>query len=127
MTVLKWFSFMDMHSGGGRKTKFDYYYVEAPDETTARAIFIDKTGEDPDDVACDCCGANFSVLGPYDTLEDAAKYHAGRGFTVYEFLRGEANKAVQVIRVQTPEAKSALEDWPSPPIGKQLTDESNLL
>jgi len=102
MTTLKWFSFMDMHSGGGRKTKFDYYYVEAPTEEQAKAIFTEKTGEDPDDVACDCCGANFSVGGPHDTLEDAAKYQVGGGFDVYEFLRGESNKTVKVIPVQSP-------------------------
>jgi hypothetical protein len=100
--MTKWFSFMDMHSGGGRKTKFEYYYVEAPTEEQARAIFTEKTGEDPDNVACPCCGQNFSVGGPYDTIEDAARYQVGGGFTVYEWLQNEANSPVQVIRLQSP-------------------------
>ena len=58
---MKWFKFSDMHSGGYRKTKYDEYFVEAPDEEAAERIFEEVTGEYPYSVACECCGCNFSV------------------------------------------------------------------
>jgi hypothetical protein len=88
---MKWFYVMDMHSGGGRKTAFEMYFIEAADECDARARFSDETGEDPDDVCCDCCGENFSVNGEYDTLAEAAEYWAlGRG-SVEEYLNDKRN------------------------------------
>jgi hypothetical protein len=94
----KWFYVMDMHSGGGRKTPFEMYFIESESEEKARAIFTENTGEDPDDVACDCCGANFSIGGESDTLEECVKYHARSYDTVKEYLNDKRN-LVKVIRL----------------------------
>jgi hypothetical protein len=93
----KWFYVMDMHSGGGRKTKYEMYFIEAADECDARERFTAETGEDPDDVQCDCCGANFSVGGESDTLEECAKYWAERRGGVDEYINGPRN-LVKVLR-----------------------------
>lgn len=55
-----WTRFMDMHSGGKTKENFDYCYIEAP-ESEAIEYFRTRFGHSPDDVACDCCGENYSV------------------------------------------------------------------
>lgn len=91
----KWFSVMDMHSGGDRKTAFDYYFIEAPDKPTAEAIFTLATGEYPDDVACECCGANFSVSYGDDTLEAVTEFWR-KGQTVEEYVK-DARNLVKVI------------------------------
>ena len=80
----KWFYIMDMHSGGGRKTAFEMYFVQAADEADAEKRFADETGEDINDVCCDCCGANFSLGGGYDTLAETAEYwRRGEPLDVY--------------------------------------------
>lgn len=79
--VKKWFYFLDMASGGRRKTAFDVYFVEALDESNARELFTKETGQDPDDIACPCCGQNFSVSDPYDSLEECKNPSA---FGTYE-------------------------------------------
>lgn len=81
---------MDMHSGGGRKTAFEIYFVEAADECDAQKRFTDETGEDPDDVCCECCGPNFSVGGGYDTLEEATEFWR-RGQTLKEYVDEKRN------------------------------------
>jgi len=88
----KWFYVMDMHSGGGRKTAFEIYFVEAADKSDAEKRFTDETGEDINDVACECCGANFSLGGPSNTLAEAAEFWVrGRG-TVIEYITDPRNK-----------------------------------
>lgn len=67
--------FMDMHSGGGNKTGFEYIYIEAP-EDKAIAIFEDRFGRHPNNVTCDCCGEDFSV-SEERTLEEATAYERG--------------------------------------------------
>ena len=52
--------FFDMHSGGHRKTNWDKIFVEAP-EKEAIEFFMEVFDENPYDVACQCCGTNFSV------------------------------------------------------------------
>lgn len=69
---MAWTRFMDMHSGGGTKTDFEYIYIEA-DEDTAVNIFCNMFDEHPYSVACGCCGSNFSVSS-YNTLEEATDY-----------------------------------------------------
>ena len=92
---------MDMHSGGGRKTPFEYYFIEAANRLDAEIIFTEVTGEDPDDVACPCCGANFSFNGPYDTLEEASElWHPGQ--TLTEFINNKQSP-VKVIPLTNPE------------------------
>jgi len=94
----KWFYVMDMHSGGGAKTPFDMYFIEAPDSDTAREIFTRETGEDPDDVACECCGSNFSFGSAEESLEKCAEYWANGYKDLAEFLNNK-RKPVKVIRL----------------------------
>jgi hypothetical protein len=91
----KWFYMMDMHSGGDRKTAFLIYFIEAADENDATRIFTQETGEDPYEVACECCGSNFSLGGGDDTLEVATLYWR-RGRTLDEYLNDPRNR-VKVI------------------------------
>jgi hypothetical protein len=51
---------MDMHSGGGSKEAHDYIYIELPYEPAVRA-FNNIFGHDPLEVACACCGENYSI------------------------------------------------------------------
>lgn len=95
----KWFYVMDMHSGGGRKTPFEMYFVEAPDEHAAKQRFMGETGEDPDDIACDCCGSNFSINGPFDTLAEAAAIVSASG-GVNKYLLEPRNR-VKVFWAET--------------------------
>ena len=92
----KWFSVMDMHSGGGRKTAFEMYFIEAADQTDAERIFTEATGENVNDVACDCCGSNFSVSGGDDTLAECASYWASYRGGLEEYLK-DARNLVKVI------------------------------
>lgn len=64
--------FMDMHSGGGTKTDYKKIYIQAPEEE-AITIFRREFGQDPGDVACNCCGPNFSV-SECDSLAEATAY-----------------------------------------------------
>lgn len=69
---MSWTQFMDMHSGGGTKTDYEYIYIEA-DEEIATNVFGHMFGEHPSSVACACCGSNFSVTCS-ETLEEATEY-----------------------------------------------------
>jgi hypothetical protein len=69
---------MDMGSGGTAKIRrdgkpVDYVYIEAP-EAEAREIFRSTFDEDPDWIACSCCGSNFSVDEESDDLAQATAY-----------------------------------------------------
>lgn len=80
-----WVNFTDMHSGGGTKTRFENIYIEADSEERAIDIFKREFNEDPDDVACQCCGSNFSVTA-YETLEDATscdRQWSGKSLELY--------------------------------------------
>jgi len=60
---MKWFEFMDMHSGGGTKEKdYEYIFIEADDEEQARTIFYNLFEHRADDIACECCGENYEVF-----------------------------------------------------------------
>lgn len=71
-----WTRFMDMHSGGGTKVKdYEYIYIQAAlDE--AVSYFESSFGRDPYDVACDCCGQNYSI-DQHETIEQATAYERG--------------------------------------------------
>ena len=56
-----WVEFMDMHSGGGRKWKTEYVFIEADDAIQAREVFERVTGRSPDWVSCETCGEDYSV------------------------------------------------------------------
>jgi len=67
-----WTRFMDMHSGGSVKAPpYEYIYIEAP-EAEAREYFAGRFSN-PDDVACSCCGENYSVYES-DSLETATEF-----------------------------------------------------
>jgi hypothetical protein len=60
---MAWFHFSDMHSGGGVKmAPFESIYVEAANEETAKRVFEDHTGRDPDNVTCECCGGDYWIM-----------------------------------------------------------------
>lgn len=64
--------FMDMHSGGHLKTPYTHIYIDEPLGEAVRT-FKDLFKQDPDAVACTCCGSNF-VYEEYDSLEEATAY-----------------------------------------------------
>lgn len=64
--------FMDMHSGGGLKTPYTHIYIDEPLGEAVRT-FKDLFKQDPDAVACTCCGSNF-VYEEYNSLEEATAY-----------------------------------------------------
>jgi len=82
---------MDMFSGGSKKTPYEYIYIEA-DEDTAAEVFEKVFDECPYDVACECCGSNFSV-GVSGTLGEATEYER-RGISLEAWLE---NPKVKVI------------------------------
>ena len=68
-----WTLFWDMHSGGSSKTNWDKIYIQAP-EAEAITIFENRMGRNPHQVACSCCGSDFSILES-ETLAEASAYH----------------------------------------------------
>ena len=68
----KWTEFWDMHSGGGRKLRWEEIYIEAP-RAEAERIFEALFDRDPNNVTCDCCGGDYSI-SEYDSLDEATKY-----------------------------------------------------
>lgn len=70
-----WTQFMDMHSGGGSKEKWEYIYIEAP-ESEARTIFYNRFGHNPERVTCTCCGEDYSIT-EYESLEQATAFERG--------------------------------------------------
>ncbi len=71
----KWTQFMDMHSGGGLKEKYDYIYIEAP-ENEAEIIFYNRFGHNPNRVSCTCCGNDYSITEG-ESLERVTAYERG--------------------------------------------------
>ena len=64
--------FMDMYSGGCRKSQWEYIYIEGNEED-ARAIFEERFGRNPDNITCNCCGEDYFV-SEYETLEEATYF-----------------------------------------------------
>jgi len=64
--------FMDMHSGGYLKTPYTHIYIDEPLGAAVRT-FKEMFKQDPDAVACTCCGSNF-VYEEYNSLEEATAY-----------------------------------------------------
>lgn len=85
---------MDMHSGGSRKTGYEMYFIEAENKGDAERIFSSITGENINDVTCECCGRNFSLGGGYDTLEEATAPWR-RGDNLMDYI---TKRKVRVIR-----------------------------
>lgn len=67
-----WTQFMDMHSGGGSKDKWEYIYIEAP-ESEAKIIFFNRFEHNPERVTCTCCGDDYSI-NESETLEQATAF-----------------------------------------------------
>ncbi len=65
---LKWTHFYDMHSGGGKKEKWEHIFIQANEEEAKKA-FMNKFGHDPEYVTCDCCGRDYSIH-EFDSLEE---------------------------------------------------------
>ena len=72
LSVLPWTRFMDMNSGGGRKEKWPFIYINAP-EDEAKVIFYNRFGHSPSRVSCTCCGDDYSV-DESATLQQATAY-----------------------------------------------------
>lgn len=70
-----WTRFMDMHSGGGSKEKWQYIFIEAPEEE-AKVIFYNKFGHNPRKVTCTCCGEDYSI-DSQESLEQLTGYDRG--------------------------------------------------
>lgn len=90
---MSWPKFMDMHSGGGTKTDYEYIYIEA-DEESATNVFGHLFDEHPHSVACQCCGNNFSVTSS-ETLEEATEYERSRyKKSLEEYLKDPSIKVI---------------------------------
>lgn len=70
-----WTRFMDMHSGGGSKEKWEYIYIEAP-EAEAKVIFYNRFDHSPERVTCTCCGDDYSISSD-ESLEQLSAYDRG--------------------------------------------------
>lgn len=62
-----------MSSGGSQKTDYKHIFVELP-EVEALVWFEERFGQNPNDVACECCGSNFSI-SEGNALEQLTGYH----------------------------------------------------
>lgn len=80
----KWTQFYDLHSGGSRKLKWEKIYIEASVQE-AKVIFENRFDENPDEVACSCCGQNYSI-SESDSLEAATACHRGCAFDNNGFI-----------------------------------------
>lgn len=89
-----WTQFMDMHSGGGSKTDFEYIYIEA-DEEQATNVFGHMFDQHPSSVACHCCGNNFSVTCA-ETLEEVTEYQRGwfKKQSVEDYIQDSSVKVI---------------------------------
>lgn len=75
---MTWTHFWDMHSGGSLKTKWHHIFIEAP-QAEAERVFRERTGRDPHNETCDCCGPDYSIFEE-PTLEQATAYHRNCDF-----------------------------------------------
>jgi len=72
---MSWTQFRDMHSGGAiKEPPYEEIYIESPKgEHQAIDIFVSVFGHDPTDIACDCCGQNYSI-DEYYSLDEASAF-----------------------------------------------------
>lgn len=85
-----WTQFMDMNSGGGRKLKWSYIYIEAP-EKEAAVIFQNRFKRNPHRVTCTCCGNDYS-LSEAKTLAEATAFNRGCAFVYRDESGNEVPK-----------------------------------
>jgi hypothetical protein len=60
-----WTEFYDSSSGGTTKTDYDIIWIEGTEEE-AIDKFVKEFNQSPHEVACECCGSNFSVYEETD-------------------------------------------------------------
>lgn len=89
---MTWTQFWDMHSGGGLKqAPYAKIYIEASEEEAIK-IFVNRFGHRPDDVACDCCGDNYSVSSG-ESLQEMTSYH--RNCANVAFYKDDGTEAIE--------------------------------
>jgi hypothetical protein len=67
---MKWFTFMDMFSGGDEKLRWHFIHIQAKDRDAAVDVFVSRFDRYPFNETCACCGADYMCL-ERDTLVDA--------------------------------------------------------
>ena len=70
---MAWTQFWDMHSGGGKKERWDRIYIEAPKDE-AMVIFYNRFGHNPFRITCTCCGEDYSV-SEEETFAEVSAFH----------------------------------------------------
>lgn len=102
---MTWTRFMDMHSGGGSKEKWQYIYIEAPIKE-AEAIFYNRFGHNPYRVTCTCCGSDYVVYDEGDSLYQATAFERGCAYDK------ETNLYIESPRYKDmPHLYRTLEEW----------------
>lgn len=87
-----WTYFSDLHSGGDRKTDWEYIYIQGRREQAIRQ-FEELFRRDPRHVSCSCCGPDYSIYEETAGEDfDIPAHHerAIQGITPSAFSRGKS-------------------------------------
>lgn len=76
--------FMDMHSGGKLKEKWQYIYIELP-EGLAKGFFQEFFGHNPENITCTCCGEDYSISED-EALEQLSGYERGCNYNENKYI-----------------------------------------
>ena len=91
-----WTVFMDMYSGGQIKQHpYEMIYIQAPMEQ-AKSIFISQFGHDPSEVACNCCGVNYSISED-KSLEQVTGHYRGCKLVNNEYVEVSRNSYAEYV------------------------------
>jgi len=112
-----WTRFMDMHSGGGCKEKWQYIFIEAPQDE-ATVIFYNRFGHNPNRVSCTCSGEDYSI-SDYETLEEATAFE--RGLRCLETPKDEKGRYMNDMEWPTRGGSCYLEPGEEVPEGHTLS------
>lgn len=82
MKKTKWTKFMDMHSGGGTKEKWQQIFIEAHEEE-AKIIFYNRFGHNPDRISCTCCGNDY-IITEYDDIKQGTAFERGCRYAYFK-------------------------------------------
>lgn len=83
---MTWTKFYDMHSGGSvKEPPFEVIYIQLPQDQAIDAFEL-RFGHSPGDIACNCCGENYSV-SEHETLELAISQWDKRSMTLAQYLQ----------------------------------------
>lgn len=91
-----WTSFMDMHSGGGSKEKWEYIYIEAP-EDEAKIVFYKRFGHNPERVSCTCCGSDYSTNESED-LAQATAFNRNCDYKDGRYVERQESRKIDIRR-----------------------------